>query len=439
MLPARFWELGAGCLTFFAFDRLRRPLPGSKRMLIWATSMIMMFATLAWPVDDLRLSTVLIVLATALAIINYEPGSKIAAWFAGPSLVFIGSISYSLYLWHWPVIVLFRHSYGVNLSNIALIVGLVFSLSCCSYFLVERPLRLMKWSKLPLRTLGIAGGGIAAVAIFVMLLNQSGWKHVIGDRAYVETGPHFTISGLDCHMPQFEVPVSQCLTPGKDKTIFILGDSHAHSLIPGIDQSANEYEIRYLTDRALKFHLLELDACGGTKCSKDEVGARIDFLSQHANSGDVVVFSISRDTFYGSSIFNGAARQPQLGFDRKLKKNLGRLISAVHASGARFILIEDLPKTCNDADYARNSFNNGLCKVPSHVSLDDREPISAVYRELAESYPVLVVDPHPLLCSEETCSNYIDNELIYSDGSPHLTLKASLSLAPLYFKEGVFD
>jgi len=52
----------------------------------------------------------LIVTATALIIYSGSQGAhQVSRWLASPSLVFFGLISYSLYLWHWPILVMLKH------------------------------------------------------------------------------------------------------------------------------------------------------------------------------------------------------------------------------------------------------------------------------------------------------------------------------------------
>src|SRR5262249_15288501 len=68
------------------------------------------------------------------------------------SAVAIGLISYSLYLWHWPVFVLFRWTIGFSTpAQKLLALGIAIAFCLISYFLVERPLRGSPWLRPPLR------------------------------------------------------------------------------------------------------------------------------------------------------------------------------------------------------------------------------------------------------------------------------------------------
>ena len=73
-------------------------------------------------------------------------------WFASVlshrAVVFVGKISYSLYLWHWPLLAFAHYALGRELSNTVLAAAalLIVLLSLASYYLIEQPLRHLQWS-----------------------------------------------------------------------------------------------------------------------------------------------------------------------------------------------------------------------------------------------------------------------------------------------------
>ncbi len=91
----------------------------------------------------------------------------------GP-LRWLGLISYSLYLWHWPVIVLMTPD-STGWSGGPLLVarlGTMVALSCASFYLIERPLRRVDWGALRHRAhvpaFGFAALGIAVTAVVIL-------------------------------------------------------------------------------------------------------------------------------------------------------------------------------------------------------------------------------------------------------------------------------
>ena len=73
-------------------------------------------------------------------------------WFASAlshrAVVFVGKISYSLYLWHWPLLAFAHYALGRELSNTVLAAAalLIVLLSLASYYLIEQPVRHLQWS-----------------------------------------------------------------------------------------------------------------------------------------------------------------------------------------------------------------------------------------------------------------------------------------------------
>jgi peptidoglycan/LPS O-acetylase OafA/YrhL len=202
---------------------------------------------------------------SALIIGAGESGStlvgKALSW---PPMVLIGLISYSLYLWHWPVIILndlglsadFRsfvpHSWAfvvlLQKSNKAAVVLVSFALATLSWRFVERPFRShgLRIERRPLFAF--------SAAVMVALLLSSGaviyargfpWRfpHRAVEVASLRPPPDSLIGQLgDCMITEgnrttvFEP--SQCLqkAPGKE-TYLLLGDSHAAALWGGLKAS----------------------------------------------------------------------------------------------------------------------------------------------------------------------------------------------------------
>ncbi len=65
---------------------------------------------------------------------------------AHPILIAIGLLSYSLYLWHWPVLCLSRWTIGTPLWSLPILLTLIIAFSLISYRVVEQPLRKEVWS-----------------------------------------------------------------------------------------------------------------------------------------------------------------------------------------------------------------------------------------------------------------------------------------------------
>lgn len=157
-LPTRAWELGIGALL-----ALRGVRTGASQ----TPPLLLLAAAILLPAFDAGLGTlgsILACAAVALAIVGGRRPSRGGTLLASRPLRYLGKISYSLYLWHWPALVLLAPRIGV-----AAAVLLAFAAAAFSERFVEAPFRVGGLSGAPARrvlALGAAsllvGAGLAA-------------------------------------------------------------------------------------------------------------------------------------------------------------------------------------------------------------------------------------------------------------------------------------
>lgn len=137
LLPMRAWEIGAGSLLAVT---LRGRIPQTPLNGALAVAGLGLILTSYSFVDTLGAGAVLAVLGSILVIAFGRTGP--CAWILSrPSIVHTGRVSYSLYLWHWPVLV-FAEPMGVSgMGGMAVLTLAIVALAHGSYVLVERPLR----------------------------------------------------------------------------------------------------------------------------------------------------------------------------------------------------------------------------------------------------------------------------------------------------------
>ena len=146
MLPSRTWELGIGALTVLV---ARKQIRSAAMVNVLAIAGALLVAMPMFALNGAdhfpgrnALPTVLgtaILLYTGGCRSNSFPGSILSL----APITGIGLISYSLYLWHWPLIVFHRVTAGreISLASGAAIIAVALGCSLLSYFLVERPCR----------------------------------------------------------------------------------------------------------------------------------------------------------------------------------------------------------------------------------------------------------------------------------------------------------
>jgi Predicted acyltransferases len=144
MLPARAWELIAGSIIFFIFKNKEIKNGLSIYSLLGVISLIVLSLIVDDSFDWPGIYTLLTVLATSLIILNNNQNNFLLHNYPIQKL---GDISYSLYLWHWPIFV------GLNyffLTNIYWkILGFLFSvfISIISYRYIELKFNKYKTNK----------------------------------------------------------------------------------------------------------------------------------------------------------------------------------------------------------------------------------------------------------------------------------------------------
>jgi peptidoglycan/LPS O-acetylase OafA/YrhL len=168
--PFRAWELLAGALLAMgALPPVRSAL--LRELLVGGGLCAILAACVAYG-ENTRFpgtAALLPVLGAAAIIHGGSGGSTLAGRFlaSGP-MVYMGLISYSLYLWHWPVIVLAQYLNGMEPAtrHAGLLLVLSLLLAALSYHLVETPFRRPAGAQPPRRGLWQAAGFAAAGLVF---------------------------------------------------------------------------------------------------------------------------------------------------------------------------------------------------------------------------------------------------------------------------------
>ncbi|MBO9560474.1 MAG: acyltransferase [Caulobacter sp.] len=243
LLPSRAWELGLGGLIavgafpVLPWAWLRTAAPAVGAVLI-AAGLAFIRADSLFPAPWALLPC----LGAAL-IIAYGQGSLVGRALSIQPLRWIGAISYSLYLLHWPIIAFYRLLTGISLSPVesACLVAASVAAAAVSYYLVEQPV-LRRFRTGPAgKILGVGTVALAAglAASAVVTVNADNWRsytpearRIMSYARYVGTGEHtYQYRPDKCFIEStsrhgFDRAFCLKRDPGKTN-IVVLGDSHA--------------------------------------------------------------------------------------------------------------------------------------------------------------------------------------------------------------------
>jgi peptidoglycan/LPS O-acetylase OafA/YrhL len=293
LLPTRAWELGVGALLAIgAVPPLRNRYAQHAVSLLGGalvlTGILVLTSSTPFPGEAALLPVV-----GAGALIHAGPNSIGGRLLSLRPMTFIGLISYSLYLWHWPLLVLYKADRPGPLGAHAKVaLGLAsLTLAVLSWLLIERPARRLRLRGSRRVLAFVAAVATACVALAVAIEPASAALPSNGrvtrvlsylDKPVITTGrPCFIFTGVSSNSFRPDV----CLAPVRDRPNFLLiGDSHAAALWPGLHAALPEVNLMQATASGCK-PLLPLS--GHARCT-GVISAGLQMLEQHHISTVVV-------------------------------------------------------------------------------------------------------------------------------------------------------
>lgn len=240
LMPSRFWEMAAGCLIFIGFQKrakIEQALEQVPPLLVVAAMVGVMFLPVAAAVP----STIGVVVLSAVLIASMKQGTAAYQFFTLEKVVYIGLISYSLYLWHWTVLSISRWTIGIHWWSVPFQIGLMAVAANLSYQKIERRFRNhnLMHDKLGIYVIGVTAIGVSSL-FSVALLKKS---------SYFYTGARSSAS-IDAS-PSINRPKG-CENAFR---LLIIGDSHAGHLSQAKDYACSNYntDIEVLSEGGTPF------------------------------------------------------------------------------------------------------------------------------------------------------------------------------------------
>ncbi|MFJ3407422.1 acyltransferase family protein [Promicromonospora sp. NPDC090134] len=448
----RVWELAAGGILALLIRDTQRFAPLRSTMAVFGAATIVAAACLF---DDgtpfpgfAALAPVLGACAVILAGRTTGPGSLrtvTESW----GVQRIGDISYSLYLWHFPVIVFFGVYTGRDprFTDIMVILLASFSMAIASYALVEQPVRASRWFRADGRMLVTALVAMVLVAGLTLTLPWrvqgiiERWDHNAQEAAdeadqtipegiqrdfapFVDgstaISPNPIKAAQDkspevdaCQAGQRDSVTTPCefgATEDPAATVAVVGDSHAAMFTEPILQVATERNWRVVT----YLH----SACPYSADSRNGASPEIDACNAANAQTRAELRELAPDlvvtTFQES--YSLAARD---GEEHSGAAGLAEVWNELTDRGSQVVVLRDTPHAREDVIecVTENYSDPTQCDQPRSDALGGRDTVPGA---LEEAPGVKSVDVLDYFCDEETCPAVIGNVLVYRDPN-HVT------------------
>jgi peptidoglycan/LPS O-acetylase OafA/YrhL len=407
LLPTRFFELMFGGLLALAGNRLSSVRYSS---LCAASGYALIAASLFWLDKDSSFPGVNALwpcLGAVLLILAGSGSSLLLMPLTARPMVFIGLISYSLYLWHWPIISYLNYlDIEIDFTVGAAVVLSAILLAWLSWKFIERPLRRSGAAlSIPRVFLGrFATPVLALVMVGCAVDISSGVPQRFHPRVaelerMSDTHPEKLRRG--CHVPpaKYATPPNDECRLGGPKTRpdgILIGDSFANHFTGMVDVMANAEKTSFMD--------YTMDGCPPIR---DYDTGKKGMYAERCLKRNAKAYDLIAANHYQRVIL--AAQWPR---NAEAGRKLAASIDAVLKSGAKLTLIVN-----NERIRGAASCSIRRLMFDSSANCDgERQGPPDYFEQIRALYPqVHIVDPNLAICRSDKCNPVLNDKLLYRD------------------------
>src|SRR5271167_840521 len=248
LLPPRAWELLAGALIALAPWQSRLPRAAAESMAALGLLCIAVsFAIYDQDTPFPGAAALLPCIGTMLLIIpNLTDGTRVGRILSHRSLVYIGLISYGLYLYHWPILAFSRYFLDRELSGAetCAVLAATLGMALASYHGIEAPVRAGTFLRSRRRVFQASAAGLLVVgAAGIAAVNGDGFPSRFSGAALQYAAAAHDGRAWDPCMPALQHLDSKGIckfgySMAAEPSFLVWGDSHAAALAPGVEARA---------------------------------------------------------------------------------------------------------------------------------------------------------------------------------------------------------
>ncbi|VUS60430.1 O-acetyltransferase OatA [Klebsiella spallanzanii] len=412
MLPTRYWELCFGSLAAVGFIKKPQSIIFAEFLSFFGVVLIL-FSIFTFSSSTIfpGYMALIPVLGATLIIVNAED-TFVGKLLSTKPFVFVGLISYSLYLWHWPLIVFSRDKYIVDIMlSKELIVLLSFIMAWLSTKYVESPFRnRINYDQ---RKIYKYSSGMYLIAFLAALIiwPLNGWPDRLSDDKLKILSAVDDISPVrnDCHfndgLPAYNryCKLSQGLTNNHaDAKVLVWGDSHGAEIAYSLSKEINLYAVTYSACPPA----LGYQASGRLNCSSHNNNV-INFIKENKDIRTVILAA-------NYNLYNDA--RSSNGFTAEFASTIERL----RELGRNVLVLDQVPSPGVDVPH----FLINSTKIRN----EKFEYNNDVFREIKISPGVKIFRYQDYMCNNNMCNMIFEGIPISFDDN-HLSLHVSMKMA----------
>lgn len=458
LIPFRAWELFIGSLLALNVVPTVSSRPARNSLAAAGIVMVLTSVFAFTPATSFPgLAAALPTLGTAAVIHAGTNGQTLVgralSWRA---MVFVGLISYSLYLWHWPVVVYARLLLINEFTDpeVAVVLAASLLLAILSWKYVEAPFR--DRNRFAPRGRLFVGAGVVTAIFMAGALAITSLEGMPGrdlpegmqDIVAVDPGWQHWKDCEELGEERNEDPeLCRMGAENQEPSFLLWGDSHALALASAVNMKAREHDAGgMIAVRTGCPPLLGIDRPGRDSCRVFNA-AVLERLAREPAIDTVVLaarwtLAANGDRYKnepgnpvvledGSTASGGAANA------ELVELGLGRTLDALEALGKNVVLVGQVPEVGFDvpaSNYSARLTGRDVTRMIAPTVEEFRSRVSVVDRilgQMREAHDVVFLDPASLLCGERHCGVVVDGTPLYRDDN-HLSLRGNVQIAALF-------
>jgi peptidoglycan/LPS O-acetylase OafA/YrhL len=447
MLPSRAWEMLAGGLVYLMANRLklnaryRQPLEfiGLSTIVVCVGAFDSSMGWPGWRAALPVLGSMLVLLAARIG--SPLTGNPVAQW--------LGTRSYSIYLWHWPITVGLRYVYGFE-QPVWIAVGLALTclLGDVSYRVVERNTGAYLSKMTLLRGFVVLLVCVTAVsAASALVIFNNGFVGRLQAKVEMVSREQFNTNSRrsKCHISD-GIASPSCRYGGRKLGVVLMGDSHANAVVTALaDAVEKPYGVMEWSFSACP---IVLGANRANTNLKNTCGDFVNWALQKLKNipRDVPVVIVNRYAQYafGQNEHIDQKNIPWISFSHPYAKTEPAFLKeyAQHitdvscnlAKSRTVYLVRPIPEMGINVPNTARAMAFGFNKELT-LSLADyharNDFIWAAQDAAHAQCGVQILDPLPYLCWDGVCHGSRDGRPLYSDDN-HLSEFGNKLLVPMF-------